>query len=157
MLKLIQFRICPLSRSIRLALAEMRMEADLAEEKPWEFREAFLAINPAGELPVLIEAEATPVCGVYAVAEYLSEQPVEDPEEDTPFALFPGGRGERAEARRVTDWFHGKLHREVTSALLREKGLRRPEQGLRTPPGYQYPARGARQPALPSELCKSSR
>jgi glutathione S-transferase len=121
MLKLIQYRLCPLSRSVRLALAEMRMEVELAEEKPWEFRDAFLAINPAGELPVLIDADAPPVCGVYAIAEYLGEQPADDPEEEKPFALFPGRRPERAEVRRATDWFNGKLHREVSCELLHEK------------------------------------
>jgi glutathione S-transferase len=121
MLTLIHFRICPLSRSIRLALAEMRIEAELAEEKPWEFRDEFLAVNPAGELPVLVVDDDPPVCGAYAVAEYLGEAPEGDPEEERTIALFPGSRTERAEVRRLTDWFHGKLYREVSRELLHEK------------------------------------
>ena len=50
---LTHFRLCPKSRSIRIALAEIGVEAELAEERPWEWRPAFLALNPAGELPVL--------------------------------------------------------------------------------------------------------
>ncbi len=50
---LTQFKLCPKSRSVRLALAEIGVEATLAEERPWEWRPSFLALNPAGELPVL--------------------------------------------------------------------------------------------------------
>ena len=51
--KLTHFRLCPFSRAIRLALAELGLEVELVEERPWEWRPEFLALNPAGELPVL--------------------------------------------------------------------------------------------------------
>jgi glutathione S-transferase len=48
---LIHFRLCPLSRAIRIALAELGIEPELIEERPWEWRPELLALNPAGELP----------------------------------------------------------------------------------------------------------
>src|SRR3712207_2447688 len=46
---------CPHSRFVRLALAEMGLEAELVEERPWERRVPFLALNPAGTVPVLVD------------------------------------------------------------------------------------------------------
>ena len=54
MLKLIHFRLCPLSRSIRLALAERDLAFELEEERAWEWRAGFLALNPAGVVPTLV-------------------------------------------------------------------------------------------------------
>ncbi|HKZ96919.1 MAG TPA: glutathione S-transferase family protein [Hyphomicrobiaceae bacterium] len=119
--KLTQFRLCPLSRSIRLALAELGIEVELIEERPWEQRPAFLAVNPAGELPVLAIEDGPLLCGAYVISEYLAEQLEVQPDGEPRVQLFPGGREERAEVRRLVDWFHGKLNREVTRELLHEK------------------------------------
>jgi glutathione S-transferase len=120
MTKLIHFRLCPLSRSIRFALAELKADATLEEERPWEWREAFLALNPSGEIPVLCPDGRAPVCGVYAISEYLAE--THSATSPSPqMRLFPGSPEQRAECRRLVDWFHGKFHREVTKPLLEEK------------------------------------
>jgi glutathione S-transferase len=42
------------SRFVRLALTEYEVETTLIEERPWAKRREFLAINPAGTLPVLL-------------------------------------------------------------------------------------------------------
>ncbi|WP_333793680.1 glutathione S-transferase family protein [Hyphomicrobium sp.] len=118
---LTQFRLCPKSRSIRLALAEVAFEAALAEERPWEWRDEFLALNPAGELPVL-EIDSGPVlCGAYAISEYFSELLKDREKDGPPPPLFHGPLDEQAEQRRLVDWFHGKLDREVTRELLVER------------------------------------
>ncbi|RZK90654.1 MAG: glutathione S-transferase family protein, partial [Methylobacterium sp.] len=54
---------CPHSRFIRLVLAEMGMEPSLLEERPWERRDAFLIINPAGTTPVLVEQSGLAIPG----------------------------------------------------------------------------------------------
>jgi glutathione S-transferase len=119
--KLSHYRLCPFSRSIRLVLAELGIEVDLAEEQPWEWRPQFLAINPSGDLPV-IELEGGPVlCGAYAISEYFAEQMMENTPDGPGVLLFPGTPQERAEVRRLVDWFHGKFDREVTRELLNEK------------------------------------
>lgn len=121
MLKLTHFRLCPLSRSIRLALAERDQEPELVEEHAWEYRPAFLALNPSGELPVLETGDALVLCGAYAIMEYLAEEASSEAPAPRELPLLPAGREERAEVRRLVDWFHGKLHREVTRELLIEK------------------------------------
>ncbi|MDX2289213.1 MAG: glutathione S-transferase family protein [Hyphomicrobiaceae bacterium] len=118
---LTHFRLCPRSRSIRIMLGELGIDVALNEERPWEMRPEFLQLNPAGELPVLA-IEAGPVlCGTYAISEYVAEELKRQAGDVRVSPLFPGTREDRAEVRRLTDWFHGKLDREVTRELLHEK------------------------------------
>jgi len=147
---LTHFRLCPFSRAARLALAELDIEPELAEERSWEWRQEFLALNPAGELPVLQIDDATPLCGIYAISEYLGEslpkasgaegpqngEPVEEEIEgtETPrLRLFPGDAAQRAEVRRLSDWFNGKFSREVTQPLLEERVYARLQNAAATP------------------------
>jgi glutathione S-transferase len=119
MATLLHSPLCPFSRSIRLALAECGLEADLVEERPWEWREEFLALNPAGTLPVLITDEREPIVGAYAISEYLGD--TVDERDNRAFRPFPGDEADRAEIRRLVDWFHRKFYDEVTSYLVEEK------------------------------------
>lgn len=122
---LIQYRLCPRSRSVRLALAELNLEIALIDENPWEWRQSFLAKNPAGELPVLEFDDGLTLCGVYSISEFIAEDSPPETQGRRPFNLFPGAREDRAETRRLVDWFHGKLDREVTREILFEKVYRR--------------------------------
>jgi glutathione S-transferase len=108
----------PQSRTIRLMLKEKRLEVVLQVERPWERREAFLAMNPAGETPVMIEESGPVICGTCPIAEYLEETFVDVP-------LLGVGAADRAEVRRLVDWFHLKFDREVTQNLLYEKIFKR--------------------------------
>ncbi len=54
----------PGCRQIRILLGEKRLEVALKTEKVWERREGFLKLNPAGEVPVLIEEDGTAIVGV---------------------------------------------------------------------------------------------
>lgn len=137
---LTHFRLCPHSRSIRLLLGEIGIEARLVEERPWEYRPELLALNPAGELPVLALDSGPVLCGAYAASEYIAEELKRHPLDGRPVPLFPGTREERAEVRRLVDWFHGKLDREVTREFLEEKVYR----GYRTGSGNG----GAPDPAI---------
>ncbi|MET1046055.1 MAG: glutathione S-transferase family protein [Hyphomicrobium sp.] len=122
-LRLTQYRLCPRSRSIRLALAEYRVDVELLEENPWEWRQGFLAKNPAGEMPVLELDNGLSLCGAYSVSEFIAEDHPSSANAIAPAppALFPGNREDRAEVRRLVDWYHGKFDREVTRELLIEK------------------------------------
>jgi glutathione S-transferase len=119
--KLTQFRLCPQSRSIRLALEEAGIEATLADERPWEWRTGLLALNPAGELPILEVDSGAVLCGAYAISEFLDEELDRRPAGRGEARLFPGNGEDRAEVRRLVDWFHRKMEREVTRELLLEK------------------------------------
>lgn len=121
---LTHFRLCPHSRSIRLLLGEIGLEVRLVEQRPWEYRQELLAINPAGELPVLALDNGPVLCGVYATSEYIAEELKRHPIDGRPVPLFPGTREERAEVRRLVDWFHFKLNREATREFLEEKVYR---------------------------------
>lgn len=122
--KLTHFRLCPHSRSIRVLLTELGIGFDLAEERPWEYRAELLAMNPAGELPVLSLDGGPILCGSYAISEYVAEEIKQHPRDARPPPLFPGTRADRAEVRRLVDWFHGKLNREVTREFLEERVYR---------------------------------
>lgn len=110
--------LSPQSRLIRLVLGEKRMEVHLRAEPVWERREEFLAINPAGEVPVLVEDDGTTIAGATAIAEYLEET---NPEPE----LIAGDPAERAEIRRLVSWFDRKFDREVTDLLVGEKVMKR--------------------------------
>ncbi|MGE0699725.1 MAG: glutathione S-transferase family protein [Hyphomicrobiaceae bacterium] len=121
MVRLTQFKLCPRSRSIRLLLAELEVDASLAEELPWAWRPQFLALNPAGDLPVLELDDGLVLSGTYAISEYLGEMVRRGEPEERIRDPFPGSDEDRAEIRRLVDWFHLKLAREVSTEMLREK------------------------------------
>jgi glutathione S-transferase len=118
---LTHFRLCPLSRSIRIALEELRVDVAFVEEQPWAWQPAFLALNPSGELPVLSLDSGFSLCGVYAISEFLAEAARHSDGDDRCALLFPGSPEQRAEIRRLVDWFQTKFYREVTRELLVEK------------------------------------
>lgn len=108
----------PFSRKVRLALAEKRLEFDLQVEKIWERRTAFLAMNPAGDVPVLVEADGTILSNSQVICEYLEEvYPDVNLLGDDPM--------QRAETRRLVGWFDVKFNREVTDNLVGEKLMKR--------------------------------
>ncbi|MEC9367804.1 MAG: glutathione S-transferase family protein [Pseudomonadota bacterium] len=122
---LVHYPLCPYSRSIRLALAECGVDAVLEEQRPWSWDEDLLKVNPAASMPMWREDKGPTVCGAYAISEYLSEKGIGAGGDPRAFAFFPGDAGERAEVRRVTEWFHRKFDAEVSAYLLGEKLHRR--------------------------------
>jgi len=120
--RLTHYRLCPRSRSLRLAAGELGLALDTSEQVPWAIGPEFLALNPAGELPVLEVPGGPILCGVYAAAEFICADLKSDNDGHTPvLQLFAADPEDRAEVRRLTDWFHNKLDREVTRELLFEK------------------------------------
>lgn len=107
-----------LSRTARVMLAEKGLPFEPVVERPWERRTEFLKLNPAAEVPVLVEEDGTVVAGGLAVIEYLEEA-----YPDTP--LLPREIAARAEVRRVADWFLHKFEREVAENLVGEKLIKR--------------------------------
>jgi glutathione S-transferase len=110
--------LSPFSRKVRMALKEKGLPFDLRLENVWERRVEFLKINPAGKVPVLVEADGTVIADSVAITEYLQEvQPQPD--------LLGGTPAQRAETRRLVAWFDGKMHEEATVNLVGEKVMRR--------------------------------
>ncbi len=110
--------LSPFCRKVRVALAEKGLDFEMKVENLWERRPEFLAMNPAGEVPVLIEDEGRVLADSTAIAEYLEEVFPLPP-------LFPGDARERAEVRRLVAWFDVKFNREVTENLVGEKMMKR--------------------------------
>jgi len=108
----------PFSRKVRLLLAEKGLEFDILVEKPWERRHEFLAMNPEGSVPVLVEDESTTICGGQVIAEFIEER-------YTRPNLLGASLEQRAETRRLIHWFDHKFYLEVTDNLLNEKVLKR--------------------------------
>ncbi len=121
MRRLTHYPLCPHSRSIRLALDELRLDYQLIYEEPWAWKPSFLAVNPSGALPVLDVERGAVLCGSYAISEYLADAYPAHPIDGGAPPILPGDIDARAEARRLIDWFHLKMDREVTRELLLEK------------------------------------
>ena len=108
-------------RFVRLAFGEYGEELALIEEKPWTRRKEFLALNPAGTLPILLAEGDVPIVGAMVIAEYLDETRGVLKRDKRLFAEDPM---ERAEIRRLTDWYLTKAEGEVTRHLVRERVLK---------------------------------
>ncbi len=115
---LYHFWLSPFSRKVRIALYEKGLDVELVVEKYWDRRQEFLALNPAGQVPVLSEPGGAVLADSQAIVEYLEECQPE------PGLLGPDPLA-RAECRRLIAWFDGKFYSEVTDFLLREKLLKR--------------------------------
>ncbi len=117
MWRLHQFPLCPFSRAVRFALAEKTLPVELVEAHPWERSDTLSRLNPAVQTPVL-EKDGHVLCDSSAILEYLDET-IERP------PLLGGGSAERAEARRLYQWFGQRFYSEVTAPLLAERMYKR--------------------------------
>src|SRR6187549_1500537 len=130
---LLHFPLDPASRQVRLALGEKKLPFTEQAVSYWESPAELTSLNPSGLVPVLIEVkdgERTVVCEVRPILEHLEE---EEP------GLLGDTPAERAETRRLMQWFDRKFAYDVNSLLLHEKmekrlyGLGAPSLGnLRT-------------------------
>lgn len=120
--RLYHYPLDPLSRRVRLTLAEKNISCNLLIERPWDPSSELLVCNPSGEVPVLAVKEEDEhqyiLADGAAICEFLDETEKSQPLlGDTPVA--------RAEVRRLVSWFDRKFHTEVTMFLLGEKALKR--------------------------------
>ena len=106
------------SRFIRLILAEYKIDVDVRNIVPWERDETILKLNPAGELPVLDDANKGVYCGARVISEWIEEV------QETAF-LLSGTPEEKAEIRRLLSWFDEKFTREVAGPLFSERIMKR--------------------------------
>jgi glutathione S-transferase len=99
-------------------LSEYGYQTDLTEEQPWEKRRDFLALNPAATLPVYVDDSMRALCGASVISEYLDETNGVLKRERRLLAEDPF---QRAEIRRLTEWFLLKMEADVTKPLVRER------------------------------------
>ena len=97
--------LSPFSRKVRVVLAEKNLDFNMEVEETWERRHEFLALNPTGEVPVLIEPDNTVLADSIGICEYLEEK---YPEPN----LIGKSLYDRAEVRRLVAWFDQNLIRK---------------------------------------------
>ena len=119
MWQLYQFPLCPFSRKVRLMLAEKGIAHELVRESPWLKRDEFIDMNPAGQTPVLVEAQKSiALIDSNAICEYFEETVEKSP-------MIPGTALNRAEVRRLVAWFDERLYGDVVAPLLDERMRKR--------------------------------
>ena len=119
MVLLIHHPVSPFSRKVRIAMGEKKMLFVLREEEPWNLSADMYKLNPAGSLPVFLNV----IAGNYAICEYLEEFNREIP-------LLPQDLKQRAEVRRLVEWFDDKFYKEVYRNIAYEKIHKRFGSGL---------------------------
>ena len=74
MWQLYQFPLCPFSRKVRLLLGEKGVGYELVRESPWDRRDEFIDLNPAGRTPVMgDQVRGQVLIDSMAIAEYFEE------------------------------------------------------------------------------------
>ncbi len=102
------------SRLVRIALSEKKIDVKLIVEPIWERRDSFLALNPEGQVPVLLTNENISLSGAFVIIEWLEDMSSEN-------SLIGNDINFRAEARRIMLWFNNKFSLEVESSIVYEK------------------------------------
>ncbi len=110
--------LSPFCRKVRIALKEKKIDFEMRAENVWERRPEFLALNPAGEVPVLVEPGGSALSGSDVICEFLDDIHPEPP-------LIGKSPLEKAEVRRLVYWFDRKFNAEVTENLVGEKVMKR--------------------------------
>ena len=113
MVLLIHHTTSPFARKIRLQMSEKKMLFVLKEEEPWNLSPELYKLNPAGELPIFLN-DGNTIVGHYAISEFLEET-------QTEIHLIYGSAKQKAEIRRMIDWFDNKFYREVYQNIVFEK------------------------------------
>jgi glutathione S-transferase len=119
MWQLYQFALCPFSRKVRLLLGEKGVGYDLVKENPWDRRDEFLDMNPAGQVPVMTDPKRNILLmDSMAICEYIEETVDKS-------AMINGTAVNRAEIRRLVAWFDTQFFQDVTAPLLGERMMKR--------------------------------
>lgn len=115
--RLYHFPLSPFSRKVRLVLAEKKIDVELVEERYWDQRPEFIRMTPAGKVP-LLKVDDFVLSESNAICEYLEEKYPNPP-------LMPRNVEDRAEVRRLVNYFDDTFYREVTVNLLGERMMKK--------------------------------
>ena len=115
MRQLYHWPLDPASRTIRLALAEKDLEAELILSPPWTPDPEISRLAPGAVAPALVHQGShgrVVSSGTQAILEYLEEEGGE--------RLIPGAAQDRAEVRRLWRWCEDAFA-DVNASLLTER------------------------------------
>ncbi len=100
-------------------MSEKGIGYELWRENPWEQRDEFFHMNPAGRTPVLHDPDkGITLCDSRAICEYFEETEERHP-------MIRGNAAERAEVRRLVALFDENFFAHVTMPLLNERMKKR--------------------------------
>jgi glutathione S-transferase len=124
---LFHYPLCAYSRIVRFALSEKKLDFETVHENPWNPSSKLLDYNLFGTLPVLVDISGTSLSGCNAIVEYLEDV-------YTDINLIGVDPLERAETRRIVDWFEFIFSSEVYTPITKEKIQKRFEKGIDNTP-----------------------
>ncbi len=120
MYRLYYHPLCPFSRKIIIHLAAKELSFDLNIENFWERRKEFIALNPAGNVPVIFDNQnENLVIGSSVIIEYIEEKHPES------INFLGESFVMRSEVRRLQSWFDEKFFNEVSKLILNERYFNR--------------------------------
>jgi glutathione S-transferase len=111
---LYHYPLCGFSRVVRFILSEKKLDYSCVYQSPWDIKEEVLEYNVAGTLPVFVDINGTSVFGSSAIREFIEEVYPEP-------SLIGEDPTDRAEARRISDWFDYIFYNDVYSHIVSEK------------------------------------
>lgn len=104
------------------------LKYELVSENFWLKRKDFIALNPAGQIPVLFDEDNdVSICGSDVIVDYLEEK------HDDGNSFIGDSYLKKAEVRRLQNWFDEKFFAEVTGPILNERFLNRYLPGAKAP------------------------
>lgn len=118
MRKLFHYPLCGFSRCVRIELSEKRLDYELIYETPWDPSDDLFEYNLSGTIPVFVDINGNSIYGFSAIREYLDEVYPE-------LNLIGTDLQQRAEARKIADWFAFIFYRDVYYPIIKEKILKR--------------------------------
>ena len=128
MYRLYHHPICPFSRKVRVHMAAKEIGLELVTENFWERRKEFIAMNPAGTVPVLFDnSNSAVISESSAIIEYIEEK------HDETRSFLGEGIVKRAEVRKIQSWFDLKFFNEVGKYVLNERYFNRYLPGAKAP------------------------
>jgi len=120
MYRLYYHPLCPFSRKVRVHLTAKGIDFDLVQENFWERRKEFIAMNPAGTVPIIFDNQNSNLV-IYSsvICEYIEER-------HTDTKNYIGENFvKKSEARRLQMWFDEKFYHEITKYILNERYFNR--------------------------------
>lgn len=117
--RLHHFILCPFSRKVRLLLHEKKIDFSLIQQNYWDLSYDFIVLNPAKQVPVLVEENGAVIPDSMVITEYLEEvypsRPLIDSE--NPYI--------RCETRRLERFVDDCFWQNSTKPILEEKALKK--------------------------------
>ena len=111
--------LCGASRSVRLFLAEKKLDYTRIVEPFWKKREEFCELNPRSQVPVLVEENGAVLCYGPVICAYLEEA------YPGPVSYFGHTPQARAQTRSLCALLEGDFYRDVIHKIVFEKTLKK--------------------------------